>query len=316
MVKKPFKETPVACQPLKEQLIRANTWKKGLTISTIGLAIALILMIVIPSIASITNPFGTCNMQVGFAVDEDFSITVYNGTDGTPIHEDSDQFESLITILSIIEFDPIIIQAYKDNITEGIPLNETITENVGTYMSYKNVFICNAKLQLFLTELFEGINGTLPEPTEEEILELLLPLERESYVRTKTSIPCLLAGATVLLGNTTWLNNPESINITDFMEIFNNTYAVNMAFLDTENLINLGIPEALESPFFVDTCHSLDFKLTGLDFNTTIVDDLPMSEINEWTGEINGVAVSGTNDEIPLNIPNLFQMIPILGDIL
>jgi hypothetical protein len=279
---------------------------------TLGAIVVIALCIGIPFLSnSITNPFG-CTPKVSFSIDQDFEISVYNGTDGTPIHENSDQFECLLSILSIVEFDPIIIQAYQDNAT-GTPLNETITENIGTFMNYKNSFIANAKLQLFLTMLFEGINGSYPEPTEDELLELLTPLEREQSVSTRVQQPALLAGFTAIMGNTTWLNDPENINITDPMDIFNNFYIVNVGFLDTINPVNLGIPEALDSDFFVEDCTNLNFKLNSLKFNSTIEDDLPVTDLIQWNGELNNVDVSGSNGYVPLNIPALIQFLSVLG---
>jgi hypothetical protein len=296
----------------QEELMLRN--KKIVVGVTIGVILLLILGLGLPLLLqSASNPFNNCRSSVSFEIDEDFTLSVYNGTDGTPIEENSDQFECLLTILSIIEFDPIIIDAYEKNISEGMPLNETITENIGTYMSYKNVFIANAKLQLFLTMLFEGINGSYPEPTEDELNQLLLPLEREQPVRTSITNPGLLAGVTTIFGNTTWLNVPENINITDFMDIFSNFYMVNIGFLDTINPLNLGIPEALESDFFVDDCSNLNFKLTSLEFNSTIEDDLPVNDMIEWNGELNNQDVSGSNGFIPLNIPALIQFLSLLG---
>lgn len=282
--------------------------KYGIIIGVVlGLVFGLIFGLFIP----VNMPFDDCNPSCSFAIDNNFKLSVYNGTDGTPIHEDSDQFECLFSILSIIEFDPVIVKAYQDNAT-GIPLNETIVENIGTYMSYKNVFIANAKLQLFLTMIFEGINGTLPEPTEDELLELLTPLERETEVSTSVVKPALFAGFTGIFGNSTWLNDPESINITDITDIFNNFYVVNVGFLDTLNPINLAIPEAIESDFFVDNCNDLNFKLSKLNFNMTYYDGLPVMKLNEWNGKLNGVSVSGSNGYVPLNVPALIQFLSLL----
>jgi len=109
----------------------------------IGVVLGLIFGLLAGLFIPVNMPFDDCDPSVSFSIDNNFELSVFNGTDGTPIHEDSDQFECLLSILSIIEFDPVIIQAYQDNAT-GTPLNETITENIGTYMSYKNVFMLNA----------------------------------------------------------------------------------------------------------------------------------------------------------------------------
>lgn len=291
--------------------------KRGVFIgASMGIIIGLLIGFSIPALVDI--PFGTqCSCDIGFSVSEDFTLSVKNGTDDTWIHEDSDQFDPLIVMLSVIEFDPIIIQAYKDNVTEGIPLNETITENKATYMSYKNIMIGNAKLQLFLTELFDLINGSLPEPTEDELLELLTPMARGEVTTTKSYKPVLLAGMSIIMGNQTWLNDPESINMTDPLEIFNNTYIIQTGFIENTNPLTLSVPAVLESPFFVEDCSNLNFVLNHVEINSTIEDDVPLCDLVSYEATLNGVDINGDFNYIPLNIIGLLMtLITLFEDVI
>jgi hypothetical protein len=194
---------------------------------------------------------------INLQIDTNFNVSLWNDTSKSFKYYENNSYEVLFAIISVQMFDPIIIDAYNRNKTNGENLTDILGNKTNLYQCMSEYFISNGNIVMFMNNLYEIVNGT--EPLPENMTDLLLPLSRSPKTLLLDK-PFFIAGITL------FCIAKEKTNLKLFSE---DIILFTTGFIKNTTLFNINIEDIIESQYFVNTNEIVNLRINNICMNMT-----------------------------------------------